>query len=172
MSNYLTYFSLPNVAVLSFPDWGYVYYIELANSGINCPHCNSYTTEINQRPVLVKDLPAEGNPIYLSAPSSVLLCSMSTIFNRTFEWVNADTYRRYESNIYERVKGSSLEKVSREENLSFDEIEGIFNHVSKQHLKKKNWWPAKRLSLDEIYEKRAQKILRRLWVIGQTYRSY
>jgi len=140
MSNYLTYFKLPNVAVLSFSqiEDSICIHIELANSGINCPHCNSYTTEINQRPVLVKDLPAEGNPIYLECPV-VRLCSMSTIFNRTFEWVDSQRRhtRRYESNIYERKQGSSLEKVSREENLSFDEIEGIFNHVSKQHLKKK-----------------------------------
>jgi len=78
MSNYLTYFlKLPNVAVLSFSqiEDSICIHIELANSGINCPHCNSYTTEINQRPVLVKDLPAEGNPIYLRVPRRQFYCA-------------------------------------------------------------------------------------------------
>ena len=163
MSNNLTDFlKLPNVAVLSFSqiEDSICIHIKLANSGINCPHCNSSTTEINQeRPVLVKDLPAFGNPIYLRVPRRQFYCVQCQRYStERLEWVDSQRRhtRRYESNIYERVLGSSLEKVAREENLSFDEIEGIFNHVSKQHVKK-NWWPAKRLSLDEIAMRKGHK---------------
>ena len=55
---------------------------------------------------------------------------------------------RYESNIYHRVQNSSIEQISREEDLSYSEINGIFNHVSNQL--KKDWNPVKRVSLDEI----------------------
>ena len=103
-----------------------------------------------------------GNPIYLRVPRRQFYCVQCQRYStERLEWVDSQRRhtRRYESNIYERVKGSSLEKVSREENLSFDEIEGIFNHVSKQHLKK-NWWPAKRLSLDEIAMRKGHKNLK------------
>ncbi|WP_445242756.1 transposase family protein [Microcoleus sp. S28C3] len=38
--------------------------------------------------------------------------------------------QRYEQNIYERVKQSSIEQIGREEGLSYDEIKGIFEHVN------------------------------------------
>lgn len=100
-----------------------------------------------------------GNPIYLRVPRRQFYCVQCQRYStERLEWVDSQRRhtRRYESNIYERVLGSSLEKVAREENLSFDEIEGIFNHVSKQHVKK-NWWPAKRLSLDEIAMRKGHK---------------
>ena len=39
--------------------------------------------------------------------------------------------QRYEKNIYERVKQSSMEQIGREEELSYDEIKGIFDQVNK-----------------------------------------
>ena len=69
---------------------------------------------------------------------------------------NADIRARYESNIFERIKGSSIEKVAQEEGLSFDEIQGIFKQVSSQCLKKK-WEPVLRLSIDEIAMRKGHK---------------
>jgi transposase len=43
--------------------------------------------------------------------------------------------QRYEQNIYERVKQSSMEQIGREEGLSYDEIKGIFEQVN---TRKKN----------------------------------
>ena len=40
--------------------------------------------------------------------------------------------QRYEQNIYERVKQSSMEQIVREEGLSYDEIKGIFEQVNKK----------------------------------------
>ena len=45
---------------------------------------------------------------------------------------------RYESMIYERVKNSSIEEVSREEGLGWEEVGLIFNHFAKE-LEKKEW---------------------------------
>ncbi|MEG4577074.1 transposase family protein [Microcoleus sp. N3A4] len=38
--------------------------------------------------------------------------------------------QRYEQDIYERVKQSSMEQIVREEGLSYDEIKGIFEQVN------------------------------------------
>ena len=43
--------------------------------------------------------------------------------------------QRYEQNIYERVKQSSMEQIVREEGLSYDEIKGIFEQVNKRKKK-------------------------------------
>jgi transposase len=71
------------------------------------------------------------------------------------EWRKVHT-RRYEENIYQRVISSSIEQVSREESLSYREIEGIFKRVSQQ-VKKKDWGSAKRLSLDEISKRKGYR---------------
>ncbi|MEG4808396.1 transposase family protein [Microcoleus sp. F8-D3] len=38
--------------------------------------------------------------------------------------------QRYEQDIYERVKQSSMEQIGREEGLSYDEIKGMFEQVN------------------------------------------
>jgi len=134
--------------------------VQLMNRGIYCPHCHSYTTEINQnRPVLVRDLPCFGNVIYLRVPRRQFYCSKcqrySTELLTWIDWQRRHT-QRYEANIFERVIGSGIEKVAQSEGLSFDEIEGIFNHVSSQRVKK-NWEPVRRLSLDEIGMRKGHK---------------
>jgi len=87
--------------------------------------------------VLVKDLPAEGNPIYLRVPRRQFYCARCQRYlTERLSGLTANADILADMNQIFTSSGSSLEKVSREENLSFDEIEGIFNHVSKQHLKK------------------------------------
>jgi transposase len=71
------------------------------------------------------------------------------------DWQRRHT-QRYEANIFEQVINSGIEKVAQLEDLSFDEIEGIFNHVSSQRVKK-NWEPVRRLSLDEIAMRKGHK---------------
>ncbi|MEJ6485841.1 transposase, partial [Nostoc punctiforme UO1] len=63
--------------------------------------------------------------------------------------------QRYEQNIYERVKQSSMEQIGREEGLSYDEIKGIFDRVNKTQ-KKPNWEQVKRICLDEISMRKGQ----------------
>jgi transposase len=94
MSNNLTDFlKLPKVAVLSFAQLedSICIYIKLADSGINSPHCNSYTTEINQsRPVLVNLLPAEANLIYLRVPCRQFYCVQCQRYStEPLEWVDS-----------------------------------------------------------------------------------
>ena len=45
---------------------------------------------------------------------------------------NGDTRERYEEYIYQRVQSTNIEQVSREEKLSWDQVQGIFNHKFAQ----------------------------------------
>jgi len=72
-----------------------------------------------------------GNTVYLKFPgvSFPVKLVKATVLNDFIDWKRRHT-RRYEENIYQRVKNSSIEQVSREEQVSCDEIQGIFNHLS------------------------------------------
>jgi transposase len=50
---------------------------------------------------------------------------------------------------------SNMAQVSREEDLSADEVEGIFNWVSNS--KKKDWGEVKRLSMDEVSKRKGAR---------------
>jgi transposase len=65
-------------------------------------------------------------------------------------------YKYGRANIYQRVLSSSVEQVSREEDLSSEEIEGIFRRVSNP-VKKKTFCSVKRLSMDEISKRKGYR---------------
>jgi len=46
-------------------------------------------------------------------------------------WERRYTHR-YEAYIYQKIQSSSLEQIAREEGLSFDQVQGIFNHQNAQ----------------------------------------
>jgi len=53
------------------------------------------------------------------------------------DWMDRKRHhtKRYEEYVYQRIKVSSIEQVSREEGLGIEEIKGIFEHVSSQRKK-------------------------------------
>ena len=113
--------------------------LEILVEGMNCPHCQKYTEELHQnRPVLVRDLPTFGRKVYLQVPRRQFYCNeckkYSTERLKFCDWKRRHT-QRYEANIYERVKKSSIEQIGREEELSYDEIKNIFDHVYQQRKK-------------------------------------
>lgn len=127
--------------------------LEILVEGMNCPHCQKYTEELHQnRPVLVRDLPTFGRKVYLQVPRRQFYCNeckkYSTERLKFCDWKRRHT-QRYEANIYERVQKSSIEQIGREEELSYDEIKNIFDHVYQQR-KKNTWSPSQRICIDEI----------------------
>ncbi|MEG4634868.1 ISL3 family transposase, partial [Microcoleus sp. AR_TQ3_B6] len=99
-----------------------------------------------------------GRPVYLKVPRRQFYCPNCQRYP-TEEIDFLDLKRRhtqrYEENIYERGKQSNREQIGREEQMSYDEIKGIFEQVIK--LKKKtSWQPAKRISIDEISMRKGQ----------------
>lgn len=56
---------------------------------------------------------------------------------------------RYEKNVFERVKSSNIATVALVEGLSYDEIQGIFNHRAS-NIAEQQWLGVSRISLEEI----------------------
>jgi len=107
-----------------------------------CPHCGSVTDIINQtRPILIRDLPSFGRPVYLQAPRQQFYCSSCHHYfteRLSFADPERNYTHRFEEYIYQRVKNSSIEQVSLEEDISTDRVRGIFEHVfEKRQAKKK-----------------------------------
>ncbi len=133
--------------------------LSILSEGMVCHHCKNYTEKLHQnRPILVRDLPVFGRPVYLKVPRRQFYCPNCQRYPTEkidFLDVKRRHTQRYEQNIYERVQQSNMEQIGREEGLSYDEIKGIFDQVSK--LKKnRSWKPAKRISLDEISMRKGQ----------------
>ena len=136
-----------NLAGTTCAGWGQVegyVWIELKiiSVGTQCRHCQSYTKELHQTTfMLVRDLPAFGQPVYLRVPRRRFYCRRCQRYVTEklefMDWRRTHT-RRYEQNIYGRVLKSNIEQISREENLSSEEIQGVFNWVSKQQKKTGN----------------------------------
>jgi transposase len=116
------------------------FHLTIPAQEIACPHCGKSTQELHQdRPILVRDLPSFGQPVYLRVPRRQFYCRycQKYVTQRLdfIRWRGGAT-QRYESHVYQRVLQSNIEQVSREEDLTYDEVEGIFNFVSNQHKKK------------------------------------
>ena len=87
----------------------------------------------------MRDLPAFGQPVYLKIPRRNFYCRHCQKYvTERLDFLNwrRQYTRRYEENIYQRVLHSNMEQISREEGLTPEQVEGIFNSVSS-YVKKK-----------------------------------
>lgn len=127
---------------------------------VACPHCIKKTDELNQtRQVLVRDLPISGHRVYLKIPRRQFYCPhCQKYFTENLEFFEPGRRftDRYEKNIYERVNSSSIEQVRREEDLSWDQVNGIHQHQYDLQ-KKKDWGKVIRLGIDEISKHKGHK---------------
>jgi transposase len=113
----------------------------------SCPDCGSHSEELHQnRPVLIRDLSGFGRAVYLKVPRRQFYCpNCQRYFTEKLEfvdWLRRYT-KRYEEYIYQRIKNSSIEQVSREEGLSFDKIQGIFAQKNEKKRESGRGNPAK-----------------------------
>jgi transposase len=96
--------------------------LNLLNEGISCPHCQKYTDQIHQNhSMLVRDLSIAGKGVYLQVPRRQFYCNHCKKYpTEPLEFV--EKRRKYtlrsEKYIYEKVKELTIEKVSRNEQLS------------------------------------------------------
>jgi transposase len=123
----------------------------------NCPHCNMASNELKQnRPMLIRDLAVFGKVVYLDTPRRQFYCHQCQKYFTEIlpfaDWERRYT-QRYEEYVYQRVQNTSIEQVSRDEFLSWDQVQGIFKHQFS--LKKKdNWEIVKRISIDEVSQRK------------------
>lgn len=151
--------NLPNVTVATCTQEAEQVFLELAllNEAAPCPHCQTCSDKIHQnRPVFVRDLAIFGRPVYLHVPRRQFYCRQcQRYFTESLEFVDWERRytQRYEEYIYQRVQASNIEQVRREEGLSWDQVNGIFDY--KFNLKKnENWGEVKRLCIDEISKRK------------------
>ncbi|MEG5138617.1 MULTISPECIES: transposase family protein [unclassified Microcoleus] len=101
-----------------------------------CPHCQKSTDEVHQiRTILIRDLPISGQLIELEIPRRQYYCkNCQKYFTEQLCFVDEGRRytQRYEEYIYHRVQVTTVEQVKREEELSWDQIQGIFNHKRSQ----------------------------------------
>ena len=90
------------------------------------------------RPTQIRDLSVFGKIVYLNVPRRQFYCqNCQKHFTEKLpfaDWERRYT-QRYEEYVYERVQSASIEQVSRDEDLSWDQVQGISNHQFS--LKKK-----------------------------------
>lgn len=108
--------------------------------------------------MLIRDLAVFAYIVYLHIPRRQFYCSGCHRYfteHLTFaDWERRYT-QRYEDYIYQRVQSTSIEQVSREERLSWDQVQGIFKHKFAQ--KKTTWSQVKRLSIDEVSQRKGHQ---------------
>jgi transposase len=105
----------------------------------DCPHCNQLSNDLHQtRSILLRDLSIFGQATYLKVPRRQFYCQQCKLhFTELLSFMESGRQytRRYEDYIYKQVQLSTVQQVARLEELTFDRVEGIFNH--QYHLKKK-----------------------------------
>jgi transposase len=105
----------------------------------DCPHCQQSSDDLHQtRSILIRDLSISGKSTYLKVPRRQFYCQQcQSHFTEVLSFMESGRQytRRYEDYIYQQVQLSSIQQVSRLEEMTFDRVEGIFNH--QYQLKKK-----------------------------------
>jgi transposase len=124
----------------------------------NCPCCGLETDRINQeRPLRVRDVSIFGKFTYLYFKRRQFYCeNCQKYWTEPLEYIDfkRQTTQRYQEYIYKRVKVSTVSEVAREEELTYDRVQSIFEN---QFLKKKVCEsPLLRISLDEFSHRKGR----------------
>lgn len=137
-----TLLNLANITVESCTHQDEQVYLRLQflSEKSDCPHCHNLSDELHQnRPMLIRDLAVFGKFVYLHVPRRQFYCShCQRYFTERLAFVDWERRytQRYENYIYQKVQNTSIEQVSREEGLSWDQVQGIFKHKFAQEKKK------------------------------------
>ena len=139
--------NLPNISIVgcSEVEGNIVLKLACLNEAISCRHCGRLLETINQiESVLIRDLPVFGKAVYLQVPRRQFHCGVCQKYCSErlpfMDWRHRHT-RRYEAAIYEQVKQTSIEAVSRAEELSPTEVKTIFEQQAALSIKKSRLCP-------------------------------
>lgn len=155
---------LPNIKVEYFREIEGHILLQLGclDNHIDCPHCGHKIERINQVEYrLIRDLSIVGKPVFLRVPRRQFHCfNCGKFVTERLLFMNGHRRytSRYEKWIYEEVKKTSVEQVSRNEGLSSSTVNSIFKKEAEGELtQKKCWGDLKRLSLDEFANRKGYK---------------
>jgi len=153
--------NLPKVSIRNVIQEGKQAFLILScqEEEVKCNYCGSLTDELHQtNNVLVRDLSISGQMVYLKVPRRKFYCkNCQRFFTENLEFMEARRKYtvRYEEYIYGRVNVSSVEQVSREESLSWDQVNGIYQRQCE--VKKKDWQGVKYVGMDEIAKRKGHQ---------------
>jgi transposase len=99
--------------------------------GSHCTRCESFSNQLLQNHhSLIRDLSIFGKQTYLRIPQREFLCATcQDPFKEPLTFINwrRRYTQRYEAYIFQKVQYSSIEQVSREEGLTWDRVNGMFD---------------------------------------------
>lgn len=134
--------------------------VKIVNQKGKCYRCQQFSLELHRvKNLLVRDLPAWGQPVYLRVPRRQFYCRhCQKYFTEKLDLINCkhQATKRYEQYIYERVINSNCSQVGQTEQLSTESVESIFKSVSNQ-WQKKEWSPVERVSIDEVSKRKGYR---------------
>jgi transposase len=138
---------LPYVTVDSFKEveGTAVLKLKFLNETIACPDCHATLDDIHQvEVVLIRDLPVFGKPVYLQVPRRQFHCAACQRFwTERLEFVSGQHHftQRYAQAVYEQVKQTSIEAVSRAEGVSASTVRAMFEQQAANRIKKSSACP-------------------------------
>jgi transposase len=150
--------NLPKVGIRNVIQEGIEAFLILScqEEKVKCNYCGSLTDELHQtNNILIRDLSISGQRVYLKVPRRKFYCKQcQRFFTENLEFMEAGRKYtvRYEEYIYERVNVSSVEQVKRDESLSWDQVNGIYQRQCER--KKKDWQGVKKVGIDEIAKRK------------------
>jgi transposase len=129
--------NFPNVTVQNcvHEDEGIRLDLGFIKDGSHCLKCQHFSDDLHRnRPSIIRDLSIFGKQTYLRVYRRQYYCSTcQSYFTEQLSFI--DWQRRYtqrfEAYIYESVQHSTIEQVSREEGLTWDQVHGIFTRQYK-----------------------------------------
>jgi len=106
-----------------------------------CPTCKLPSTAIHDydAPRLVRDLSVSGRKSYLRYHSRRFECAVcQQSFTERVEWLNFDSSytKRFEEQVYQLCRKSTVQDVSAFLELGYDAVEGIFQRWAKKRRRR------------------------------------
>jgi len=117
-----------------------------------CPNCQQLSTHVHQyHRRVVRDLAWVGHPCALEFSVRRFKCDhCRRPFTEVLEALSPHgrCTRRYEQQLFERCRDTTIQAVSRQERLGYKMVEGIYYRWAERHVAVAR--PVRRLGLDEI----------------------
>jgi transposase len=126
-----------------------------------CPSCLKKQQQVNQTyEQQIRDLSITGKEVYLHLTKRQFYCpDCDRYFTERFHFCepNRTMTRRYEQYLYECCKGTTLQKVSAQENIVWNTLNDIFQRYTAQELQHREVSVVRVVGMDEFALKKGHR---------------
>jgi transposase len=151
--------NFPNITVRSYKmeEQSITIKLDFIKETVCCIDCEKETNNINQiRKVKIRDMPIQGKITVLEMGRRQYYCeNCQHYFTEKLDFIDfpRNITERYKKYIYERIKASTITQIAREENLTYDRVEGI---LKNQFRKKEISSLLTRIGIDEFSHRKGK----------------